>query len=822
MNKFKMPSPWVVVIAVVSLLVISTCQTFPILSSLLTRDRLVGYGSYVFVLSVIALVSWKLRHRVRPIVCILMLGLSWLTMMGLIGPLIYVVLFLVAALCIGDLCRRSLGYCYKRDIRADGSSLIMVGLWVLGIITWVANHFPVNNRSFFAAILILPVLISWRKLFSIGVRKRNEIMSRGSLQSDAAELTVSIISVAFLPYVAIGYYGGDELIKHLAIAKEIQGRGFYPFDPNFALSLDLAIVPQSAYTVVYILSGEDADRLLNLIYLLMSIRIIYRTARHFSGSAIAATSTALVVCAPILVWTVSAVYTDNCLLFAGAVIAYWLVQYSKRARPGFLAWGIFMLSLLLFYKQQSLFIFIPIVVISFLMSAYAITFSKAACAIAMGALVPGVVMSAVLFHNYLKSGNPVFPFFNKIFCSPYFPAINFEDGRWRNFSILTLPWDLTFHGDRFSESFSLTIGICCFVLSPIILYGVLRRRSAKLSSPLAGYLPIMLFLVFCAGMFLWMQVTGPYLRYGIVFIPLVAIFIALGLNAIRTSNGLCFKILLFVVLPVVFLIDSYSAYNFSLFGGSGGFSFGQSPNLPQLPWANRETHWWDAPRSALALANSGSDGKRVLISGTQLVYLSDSGETLSDRWYFPKFDAMAKLSKSDPGRVMQQLFIEDKITSIVAQDTVSDSLASNIPRGWLENLGKFGDYSVYIPSWSEWHEDIMGTDSLQVSEPMPRVIEFTPKPNEEYIIELMASSLDQDEARGRFQVIWVDANGKRAGLLLDVFTVNRQGLLMASRPFRAPPGACVGRWYISSHDVRPINVAKYTLKSRHLKFLDGM
>jgi hypothetical protein len=106
-----------------------------------------------------------------------------------------------------------------------------------------------------------------------------------------------------------------------------------------------------------------------------------------------------------------------------------------------------------------------------------------------------------------KTGNPVFPYFNGVFASPYFPATNIKDGRWGpESSAQALAWPLlsAFRPDRLSEigttSGRLALGWAGAAVALLFL-----RRDERLRA---------LSAIVLGGGILWSFGTG-YHRYGL-------------------------------------------------------------------------------------------------------------------------------------------------------------------------------------------------------------------------------------------------------------------------------------------------------------------
>ncbi len=127
-------------------------------------------------------------------------------------------------------------------------------------------------------------------------------------------------------------------------------------------------------------------------------------------------------------------------------------------------------------------------------------------------------------YNWVQLGNPLFPFLNEIFRSPYWPAgvttaINvdrfaFGEGIW---SPLFFPWTVTFHTSRLIEGPDGQLGFALLALLPWI-WAIRRGRGMGLG--IAGLLIIA-----------WVSSLMPYIRYWLPGLPLLLLPMILALGA---------------------------------------------------------------------------------------------------------------------------------------------------------------------------------------------------------------------------------------------------------------------------------------------------
>ncbi len=126
-------------------------------------------------------------------------------------------------------------------------------------------------------------------------------------------------------------------------------------------------------------------------------------------------------------------------------------------------------------------------------------------------LAGAVPLSIYLIHNWIQAGNPIYPYYNKVFGSPYYPDSNFKDVRWG--------------GSTWKE----------VILWPFI--GIIKPGYHQSELPIPytwGYGSAWLFLlIFCAGRFLKRCQKGVGLGYMTVLVILCTLFWSASTGHVR-------------------------------------------------------------------------------------------------------------------------------------------------------------------------------------------------------------------------------------------------------------------------------------------------
>jgi hypothetical protein len=133
--------------------------------------------------------------------------------------------------------------------------------------------------------------------------------------------------------------------------------------------------------------------------------------------------------------------------------------------------------------------------------------------------------------RYLQTGNPVMPFFNALFGSPYWPPVN-ETFNFQSFgigtswpSLLRLPWEMTFSSQLFNEAVPAGVFGVLVLAVPCALF-------ARLSIP-----EVWLGLTLVIGSFAAWAFSAQVLRYYLPTLPIVATLVFVGLRSERLARA---------------------------------------------------------------------------------------------------------------------------------------------------------------------------------------------------------------------------------------------------------------------------------------------
>ncbi|MGE5329788.1 MAG: hypothetical protein ACM3KR_09810 [Deltaproteobacteria bacterium] len=167
--------------------------------------------------------------------------------------------------------------------------------------------------------------------------------------------------------------------------------------------------------------------------------------------------------------------------------------------------------------------------------------------------------SIYLIYNYMSTGNPVFPYYNEFFKSPFYLLENFKDLRWgpKNlYEYLTWCVYVFFKPDKFSEisAYSGRLSLC-FVLSvsAAFIFIIFNKKFKDKCF-------VLLLIAFISSIFAW-EITTGYIRYALFQEIMAGIILSILIaNTINKKNNLLK--MAGCVISILFLLQISLAYYF--------------------------------------------------------------------------------------------------------------------------------------------------------------------------------------------------------------------------------------------------------------------
>jgi glycosyltransferase involved in cell wall biosynthesis len=501
------------------------------------------FESYTVIYSVLAALLMLAAPRWFGVAMVTLLAA--LTVIS-VGPqaLVAVALFLLSASALGG---RLLGRVKEHSARHELCATAL-GAAVYIFLMTVLARVPVNYPAVWGGLLAVPVLLD-----GAGVARRLAWL-RGVLIPRRAPPAAARAAVALLVYLLTAHWfvvlipeiGADGLAVHLAIPMNIAAQHALTFQPARFVWAVMPMGADFAYSIVHLLGGEYAARLLDFAMLLLVIGLLYDTARRWLSPAAACLLAASFAATPIVQLVTGSLFVENVLaaLLLAMMAAIWRLGESGERR--YLYAAMILGGVAISCKFGALaFVAVALPFALAARTADPRPAAKRRTALAIILLLAAAVPPYAI--AYAKTGNPLFPFLNQRFHSPLLPKGSaVVDYRYHSPLTWRLPYDMTFETTRYYEGQKGSLGFQYLVLVPLGIAGLaMARHRVAVSSA-----------VVALGAGLVVMNSEANARYVYAAIPLVLIPVAAMLAWAAAHQRLLYRALL-AFLVAATALDAY-------------------------------------------------------------------------------------------------------------------------------------------------------------------------------------------------------------------------------------------------------------------------
>ncbi len=398
-----------------------------------------------------------------------------------VGPvaLLSVFFFLVSAWSLGALLmgRKRL----PRDPLSPHLLSLLLGIAIYIFLMPFAARLPVNYASVYALALALPILANlpaFRRDLPAILRKAASLPLRSWPERLGCAAFLFVL-IAHWFAVLEPETSADGLSIHLAVPANIAAHHVMTFDPS---RTTWAVMPMGAdfiWSIVYLLGGEMAARLLNFAILLVLLGLLHEAVRRWVSPAVAWLLVTLFATTPMVELVTGSLFVENLLaaLVLGMMIALWRFAESGERRLLYVAatlGGTAMAT-----KFGAIAILAPALACAAVEVWRRRKQTGVRWAIALGLMLLAAAPPYAI--AWVKTGNPIFPFRNETFHSrqPY-NKVDIRDVRFHEPLTWSTPYDLTFGTNRYYEGQHGSFGFQYLVITPLALLALLvwPRRQA--------------------------------------------------------------------------------------------------------------------------------------------------------------------------------------------------------------------------------------------------------------------------------------------------------------------------------------------------------
>lgn len=342
-------------------------------------------------------------------------------------------------------------------------------------------HLPVNGPVLYGFLLAVPplTLASARKRIVGSLVRWIDARPSGGQEIAACCLLFGIVALHAV-HAALPERYADALATHLYAGQQLAELGFWTFDFKDYV---WAVQPMGVdwlFALGTMLAGERGAKAIALLLFLLLLATLYGScSKARVGTVGSLILTALFASAPVAVIETTSLFVENgltlFLLSAFLVLAQEEAPVERRASACLL-----LAAAAMNCKFHGVIIGAPMA----LGAMWLLMRERRFARLAVGVVVLAAGVSPYAYAGWV-TGNPVFPFMNGIFLSPYFRSANFVDARWSQ----PPPWDLffnmTFHTERYVEGWAGAFGFQIVGLSVATLCAAVTTRSRLAFATLA-------------------------------------------------------------------------------------------------------------------------------------------------------------------------------------------------------------------------------------------------------------------------------------------------------------------------------------------------
>ena len=563
------------------------------------------------------------------------------------------------------------------------ATLLGLSVWI-GILSLVLS-LKIHYTPVYAAALLVPLLVRWRD--SLQAIRRGALLLRPSTTTPSwtergwIALLLTLI-VLHLFIVAKPDAGSDANTVHLHIPLLVAHAHRWPYDIG---RYAWAVMPMGAdltYVATFLLSGETAARLANLGFGALACRLVFELVRKYARRDIAWASVCLIASTPLAFLETGTLFVENLwTAFLLGTFALALDHANDRSASRLPAIALLAAGALQCKTIGVIWILPVLAAVAY--NAWRRQTFRSLNPVGILVLAAASVFALWPYVNaWLRTGNPVFPFLNAVFRSPYFDSLT----SFTNLAYTTplRPWsfyEIVVASERFIEGAKGAAGMHWLLLIPVIALAFLRRR------PLAQWLALALAAMFFVIVF----TQQSYLRYLLPALLLIAVVGGWALNDVPDNRATRVALLLVagsLCLIHVRFIYTASWINATLcpacaFDAKARASY-VGHYLPDRIVGDYLNHNLPDARVGFFMLNAPSPAGYV-------------GYSRSANWHdYPVFGALARAQSADDVRGIVQRY---RLTHAVFRDEPADAENAAIREFRKEHttpVWRFGDIVVTL------------------------------------------------------------------------------------------------------------------------------
>ena len=421
-------------------------------------------------------------------------------------------------------------------LRDDAMGFIVRTACGLAILGWALNllaPLPVNNAASYFILLVAPLWLD-RRVLSSRLRGWHSTTLLNLTAAEAIGLCVlGNVLVISLLVTMLPEIGNDALSHHMAILAHVRDFGNWHFDVTRTLLAVMPLVGDFVYAPPFMFAGEFGAKLANLGCNFLLLALVYSWVRETASRGVALLCVLCVATIPLALLETASLFIENpWALFLATSIAVTARltegrEVSTRVYPAALLCGAAVATKLMAVAA------VPALVIAAAFALGRDSKRHLLLALALGvavALPPYIVAFA-------KTGNPIFPFMNSVFRSPFYYATDIVTA-WRGTLDPLFLYGATFDSPRYLETTHAgAIGFVPLLAFPLAVF------CSLVAGPRRARVVVLAALSFA----LVVIATTAYLRYIYPAFFLMAMALGTALGELRERSRRIFTAACIVV-----------------------------------------------------------------------------------------------------------------------------------------------------------------------------------------------------------------------------------------------------------------------------------
>ncbi|MET3889513.1 hypothetical protein ABIE41_000589 [Bosea sp. OAE506] len=367
------------------------------------------------------------------------------------------------------------------------------------------------------------------------------------------------LTLFFMLHAALPERYHDALAVHLYVASYVASHGEWSYDPGLFVFAVIPLAADFLYAHVYLFAGEPAVKLVNLVTVLVIAALVRGAVARRYGAPAGLIAALLFASMPLTLVESSSSFIENPLTMWITAAAVIILDRGRGLTLRGLAAVMIVLAAAALSKVHGA---IAAAMLGALATGLCLATRRRpmewlglACCGVLGAIT---ALSTYL-HAFWITGNPVFPFFNNVFKSPFYPPVQFVDTRWIGRFKPDMLYQATFQSPQFLEAYNGALGFSLMAfLAAALVAAAIYRQMRWLALVFLGFICVIGF-------------STQYLRYFYPALPIAFLLVGAmaSLYLARPRMALVFNLVVVAVLGLnVYKLNAggwiMASYDFSV------------------------------------------------------------------------------------------------------------------------------------------------------------------------------------------------------------------------------------------------------------------